>query len=87
MEIIAVFGSRTHTMQFAKCMKMAGFSAFVVNTPREIMSSCGVSVKFSSRAISVARRCLTTGRLVTFKGFYQKILFGNSTRYVLIKNM
>lgn len=87
MEIIAVFASRTHTMQFVRCMRASGASATVINTPRQIMSSCGVSAVFRAGAISVARRCITMGRFTSFKGFYQKIVMNNTTHYVVVKNV
>ncbi|MCX4366562.1 MAG: DUF3343 domain-containing protein [Clostridia bacterium] len=46
-DIIYVFRSRNETMAFADVLKRSGIRNTVVNTPRECMSGCGISVKIT----------------------------------------
>lgn len=47
--IVAVFNNRNQAMRFSSNLKKLGIPSKVINTPRELSVSCGVSVVFSSR--------------------------------------
>ncbi|MDR3293225.1 MAG: DUF3343 domain-containing protein [Clostridiales bacterium] len=68
--IIAVFRTREHTLKFASELNRRGYSASVVNTPREVHSGCGVSVRFDERASGVARKLIGYFDFDSFAGFY-----------------
>ena len=67
--MIAVFRSRTETLNFATILKSYGINCSIVNTPRTVNVSCGISVKFSNPDINVARRILARRSFDTFAGF------------------
>ncbi|MDR3263725.1 MAG: DUF3343 domain-containing protein [Clostridiales bacterium] len=70
--IVAVFRAREHTMKFNAELLQKGYRASVINTPREIFSSCGISVKFEEYAVSFARQVIRYYDFQSFAGFYLK---------------
>ncbi len=67
---IVVFTSRTDTMNFFRAIKNYGLYCSVVNTPRSLSSSCGVSVKIDIRLASIAPKIINQLHLSTFKGIF-----------------
>lgn len=51
-DIIYVFRSRNETMAFADVLRRSGIRNTVINTPRECMSGCGISVKINMQDLS-----------------------------------
>lgn len=47
--IIAVFNNRNQAMRFSSNLKKLGIPSKVINTPRDLSVSCGISVVFNSR--------------------------------------
>ena len=68
--IIAVFSNRNQAMQFASNLKRMGVNSKTVNTPRELSTSCGISIVFSSRNLGQARVILDRFRLSGFVRMY-----------------
>lgn len=68
--VLAVFRSKTETLNFASILKSYNVPCSVVNTPRTINVSCGISVKFSSYYESVAKNIISRRSFSTFAGFY-----------------
>jgi len=68
--MIAVFRSRTETLNFATLLKSYRVACLVINTPRTLNVSCGISVSFSNKDINIAKRILHRRRFDTFAGFY-----------------
>ena len=66
--MLAVFRSRTETLNFASLLKSYGVYCSVVNTPRRINVSCGISVQFSSKDISFVKQILSRRKFDTFAG-------------------
>lgn len=67
---LAVFRSRTETLNFASILRSYGVACSIVNTPRNINVSCGISVKFSSQNIPTAKMIISRRGFNTFAGFY-----------------
>ncbi|MDR2047395.1 MAG: DUF3343 domain-containing protein [Clostridiales bacterium] len=67
---LAVFRTRDHTMRFNAELLRGGFGTSVVNTPRELQSGCGISVKFQERALNYAKRALRYYDYSSFAGFF-----------------
>lgn len=59
--IIAVFKNRNQAMRFASDLKRLGIASKIINTPRELSVSCGISVVFSSRYLGQGK--LVLGRM------------------------
>ena len=53
-DIIVVFRSRSAALSFASALRSHGVSGRVVNTPRALSASCGLSVRVGGFAKSVA---------------------------------
>ncbi len=53
-DIIAVFRSRAEALSFNSSLAARGLAGRIVNTPRALSSSCGLSVRLSGFARSVA---------------------------------
>lgn len=68
--LLAVFRSRTETLNFASLLRSYGVRCQVINTPRRINVSCGISVSFSARDESFAKQIIARRKFDTFAGLY-----------------
>lgn len=68
---IIVFRSRNETMTFYKIIANYGLFCSVINTPRALSASCGVSVKIDRRLIAQSLNILKTKKFSTFNGIYE----------------
>lgn len=68
---VVVFSSRSETMQFYKHIKNYGLFCSVINTPRSLSSSCGVSAKIDNRLIQPAINIILNLNLRSFKGIFE----------------
>ncbi len=71
MKIIVVFENRTQSLVFSRDLKKIGVPCSLINTPREIVISCGVSVQLDEKYIAKALALLKTRKYLTFKGIYR----------------
>ena len=67
---LAVFRSKTETLNFASILRSYGVNCIVVNTPRRINVSCGISVQFSKNNLEVAKTIISRRGFSTFAGFF-----------------
>ncbi len=67
---IAVFRARTETLTFASLLKSYGVRVGIINTPRRLNVSCGISVTFESAYLSVAENILKRRKFDSFAGIY-----------------
>jgi len=72
MQVLATFHNRTQALQFASQMRAMGINVRIINTPREISTSCGLSVMFDFKSLNRARVVINSGKFTSFKGFYLK---------------
>ena len=68
--ILAVFRSKTETLNFASILRSYKVPCSVVNTPRSINVSCGISVKFDAYYKQTASMIISRSNFGTFAGFY-----------------
>ena len=68
--LLAVFRSKTETLSFASLLRSYGVRCNVVNTPRNINVSCGISVRFSSYDEQTVLMILNRRKFETFAGIY-----------------
>ena len=71
MIILAVFRSRSHSLDYAERLKKYGVAATLVPTPKEARIGCGLCVQFDGRDTPRASAILKTGKYSSFKGFYK----------------
>lgn len=68
--LLAVFRSRTETLNFASIIRSYRIPCSVVNTPRSINVACGISVKFPVAYKDTAQEIILRRNFSTFAGFY-----------------
>lgn len=56
--IIAVFNNRSWAMHYASSLKKLGVPSKIINTPRELSTSCGISVVFGSRFLGQGKKII-----------------------------
>lgn len=79
MYLIAAFRSRNQTLLFANILSSYGIKATLINTPRAVMTSCGISVKLDYAHLSKAKEVLARRKFDTFAGFFVVTGFGTGT--------
>lgn len=73
MFYLAVFRARTQTIIFANLMRSYGANVSIVNTPRRLSISCGISVRFEKKYLEKARLVLSRRQFDTFAGIFEDI--------------
>lgn len=68
--IIAVFGNRNHALQYASYLKRNGIRNKVVDTPRELSVSCGISIIFSQENMGRAKLILARTNMIPYVRLY-----------------
>lgn len=68
--IIAVFSSRNYAMQFATILRKLGINNKIKDTPRELSSSCGISVIFESQYLGRAKNIIGSYKLMSHVKLY-----------------
>ncbi len=76
MMILAVFRSRTQSLDYAERLQRYGVSASTAPAPKEAKIGCGLCVRFDARVFPRAKAILKTGRYSSFKGFYRLDFIG-----------
>ncbi len=71
MMLLAVFRSRTQSLDYAERLHKYGVPATTAPAPKEARIGCGLCVRFDSRVFARARVILKSGKYSTFKGFYR----------------
>lgn len=81
---LAVFKSRFSTLNFANLLRANNIPVAIINTPSQIGSACGISVKFLSDYLPKVQSILARkGGLSNFVGFYS--LSEKSGRVMIFK--
>lgn len=79
--ILAVFGNRSHTMQFASYLKRMGVRCKTISTPRELSVSCGISAIFPAQNLNQAKFIIDKYKFSSFVKFYLVISNGVFKKY------
>lgn len=69
--LVVVFNSRNDTMQFYNIIKKYNTYCSIVNTPRLLTRSCGISVKIATGSVELAKNIISSSKFDSFKGIYQ----------------
>lgn len=67
---VVVFFSRTDTMKFYNYIKNYGLFCAIINTPRQLSHSCGISTKIDPRLVIYAKTIINKLKLSSFKGIF-----------------
>lgn len=68
---LAVFRSRSQTLDFVARLRSFGIPASAVSTPKEANVGCGLSAKIGAFDLSRAKCALAGGRYCAFVGFFR----------------
>jgi hypothetical protein len=68
---IAAFKTRTDTMKYFEILKRAGVKTYIINTPKEAGTSCGVSVKIFREDYDMCKIILRRNKFECFLGFFK----------------
>ena len=71
MMVLAVFRSRSHSLDYIQRLSAYGVLATAVPTPKEAKIGCGLCVRFDARYFVRAKAVLKIGNYSSFKGFYK----------------
>lgn len=71
MSVLAVFRSRSQSLDFAERLQGYGIAAETVAAPKEAQIGCGLCVRFEEKNFARVRAVLRLGKYSTFKGFYK----------------
>ena len=71
MMILAVFRSRSHSLDYVEKLNGYGVTSVTVPAPKEAKIGCGLCVRFDARYFTRAKAVLKSGRYSSFKGFYK----------------
>ena len=82
MMILAVFRSRSQSIDYSIRLKKFGVPSETVAAPKEVKIGCGLCVRFEDRQFQRAKAVMRTGNYTTFKGFY-KTEFKNGRMIIL----
>lgn len=75
--LVVVFRARTQTLTFANLLKSYGVNASIINTPRVINVSCGISVRINIYDKGVAQGIILRRRFDSYAGIYRVKQAGN----------
>lgn len=67
---LAVFRARTQTLLFVSLLKSYNIPVFIIDTPRELNISCGISAKFDSIFKDTAECLIARRQFNSFAGFF-----------------
>ena len=70
MNIIVTFKSRNQAMLFSSLLTQSRVPNKVINTPRNLSASCGLSVKLSKTHEIISRRLLSEHNFDSLGGIY-----------------
>ena len=71
MMILAVFRSRSQSLDYAECLHKYGVSVTTTPAPSEAKIGCGLCIRFEERYYPRASALLRTKKYSSFKGFYK----------------
>ncbi len=68
--LIIAFKSRTQLQNFAKTLRLYGLNVSVINTPRSISISCGLSIRTEYHYLSTIKTILLQSQFESLLGIY-----------------
>lgn len=76
MSILAVFKSRTQTIEFYNALKERGAAAKLVSAPKQAKTGCALACEFPYAFLPSAKKILAAKRYPTFAGFFRAVNIG-----------
>jgi len=69
--LLAVFRARTETLAYSHILKSYGVQCTIINTPRQVSVSCGISVKMPLNYFDIAVAVRQRRNFSSFAGLYK----------------
>ena len=85
MYYIIVFRARSHTINFCRILTSYNVSCEIINTPRILNISCGISIKFNPKDYTIVENILSRRNFDTFGGVFAVEGYGSVQRAKRIK--
>ena len=82
MMILAVFRSRSQSIDYSIRLKKFGVPSETVAAPKEVKIGCGLCVRLDGRDVARASAILKTGKYSSFKGFYKMDFVGGKVSLI-----
>ncbi len=82
MMILAVFRSRSQSVDYANRLLSYGVRAETMSAPKEAKIGCGLCVRFAEEQFVRANAVLKTGKYSSFKGYYKTEFRGGGTSVI-----
>lgn len=76
MSILAVFKSRTQTIEFSRALKSRGIAAKLVSAPKQAKAGCALACEFPYASFGTAKNALKNRNYSAFAGFYKAVNTG-----------
>jgi len=76
MSVMAVFKSRTHTIEFCNLLKSRGISAKLVSAPKQAKTGCALACDIPYSSYPAAKKLLAQKRYSSFAGFFKSVNAG-----------
>lgn len=73
---VVVFESTHYAIAAEKLFKELDYAVEIIPTPREITSSCGLSIRFNEALLDSVKKALTEGNIL-IKGIYKLMRINN----------
>ena len=71
MMVLAVFRSRTQSLDYANRLRAYGVLSETVTAPKDAKIGCGLCVRFDAKVFIRAQAVLKTAKYTSCKGFYK----------------
>lgn len=78
---LVAFRSRNETLYLANILNNGGYRVSIINTPKDAGLSCGISVKFEERFLSIIKSIIMTKPFRSFAGIFRVTSDGQRSRY------
>lgn len=79
MSILAVFRSRTQSMEFYGALRERGIAAQLTSAPKQARVGCALACKFPYSALPQAKSVISAKKYSTFVGFFKAASMGGKT--------
>jgi hypothetical protein len=80
--LLAIFRNKTDTMAYYSILSSYKVKCNIINTPKQAMIACGISVKLNIKDYDKALQIFKRRRFSSFDGFYKVIENGASFIFV-----
>ena len=82
--LLISFKSRNSIFAFNRILKQFGISSEIINTPKQVSISCGLSLKIKKEYISIIIRALNQSNLPGFLGVFSINSGKNNEKFIRI---